>query len=214
MEYMLPEQAQIGVSLVIPITVWALECVWTQLAFFCLEMRRIDLFVHFTIPCKLAVVLSFVRTITLDTFGSLDMAWQYCMSPLPVVLVLRNTRIHVGSSNCCDVPSYIEAPVNKTLCLTATLNVPNVNPDNRHIRFRWNLDDLWFWYNVRRGSHRGGSLQNVLGGERTCGTTLASAYVLRCLSATWLQLQMIGRSLRWKWVLNGVSPLNTGDRVQ
>ena len=36
---------------------------------------------------------------------------------------------------------------------------------------------------VRRGSHRGGSPQNVLGDERTCGTTLASAYVLRRLSA-------------------------------
>ena len=43
---------------------------------------------------------------------------------------------------------------------------------------------------VRRGSHRGGSPQNVLGDERTCGTTLASAYVLRRLSAAWSQLQM------------------------
>ena len=43
---------------------------------------------------------------------------------------------------------------------------------------------------VRRGSHRGGSPQNVLGDKRTCGTTLASAYVLRCLSAAWSQLQM------------------------
>ena len=43
---------------------------------------------------------------------------------------------------------------------------------------------------VRRGSHRGGSLQNGLGDERTCGTTLASAYVLCRLSATWSQLQM------------------------
>ena len=43
---------------------------------------------------------------------------------------------------------------------------------------------------VRHGSHRGGSLQNVLGDERTCGTTLASAYVLRRLSAAWSQLQM------------------------
>ena len=43
---------------------------------------------------------------------------------------------------------------------------------------------------VRRGSHWGGSPQNVLRDERTCGTTLASAYVLRCLSAAWSQLQM------------------------
>ena len=67
---------------------------------------------------------------------------------------------------------------------------------------------------VRRGSHRGESLQNELGDERTCGMTLASAYVLRRLSATWSQLQMKERKSEWKWVLIGVSPLNTGDRVQ
>ena len=43
---------------------------------------------------------------------------------------------------------------------------------------------------VRHGSHRGGSPQNVLRDEQTCGTTLASAYVLRRLSAAWSQLQM------------------------
>ena len=47
---------------------------------------------------------------------------------------------------------------------------------------------------VRCSSHQGGSPQNVLGDERTCGTTLASAYVLCCLSAMWLQLQMKERS--------------------
>ena len=47
---------------------------------------------------------------------------------------------------------------------------------------------------VRRGSHRGGSPQDVLGDERTCGTTLASAYVLCRLSAAWSQLQMKERS--------------------
>jgi len=51
---------------------------------------------------------------------------------------------------------------------------------------------------VRHGSHWGGSLQNGLGDEQTYRMTLASAYVLHCLSATWLQLQMIGRSLRWE----------------
>ena len=47
---------------------------------------------------------------------------------------------------------------------------------------------------VRRGSHRGGSPQDVLGDEWTCGTTLASAYVLHRLSAAWSQLQMKERS--------------------
>jgi len=43
---------------------------------------------------------------------------------------------------------------------------------------------------VRCSSHWGGSPQNGLGDEWTCGMTLALAYVLRCLSAAWSQLQI------------------------
>jgi len=43
---------------------------------------------------------------------------------------------------------------------------------------------------IRHSSHWGGSPQNGLGDEWTCGTTLASAYVLCRLSAAWSQLQM------------------------
>ena len=46
---------------------------------------------------------------------------------------------------------------------------------------------------VRHGSHWDGSLQNRLGDEWTCGMTLALVYMLCCLSAVWLQLQMKGR---------------------
>ena len=52
--------------------------------------------------------------------------------------------------------------------------------------------------NVRHGSHWGGSPQNGLGDERTCGTTLASAYVLRRLSAAWSQLQIKERESEWE----------------
>jgi len=41
---------------------------------------------------------------------------------------------------------------------------------------------------VRCGLHRDGSPQNRLGDIWTCEITLASAYVLYCLSVTWLQL--------------------------
>jgi len=51
---------------------------------------------------------------------------------------------------------------------------------------------------VRHSSHRGGSLQNGLRDEWTCGMTLASAYVLHHLSAAWLQLQMKGRKSKWE----------------
>ena len=61
-----------------------------------------------------------------------------------------------------------------------------------------NFSFQMFCNNVRCGSHRGGSPQNGLGDERTCGMTLASAYVLRCLSAVWSQLQMKERKSEWK----------------
>ena len=51
---------------------------------------------------------------------------------------------------------------------------------------------------VGRSSHWGGSLQNRLRDEWTCGMTLALAYVLRCLSAVWSQLQIMGESPRWE----------------
>jgi len=47
--------------------------------------------------------------------------------------------------------------------------------------------------------HTGGeSPQDGLGDVWTCGTTLASAYMLCHLSAVWSQLQMKGRSPRWE----------------
>jgi len=54
---------------------------------------------------------------------------------------------------------------------------------------------------VRCSSYWGRSPQNGLGDKWTCGTTLASAYVLRHLSAV----------CEWEGVLIGVLPLNTGD---
>jgi len=117
-------------------TVGALKCVWTWFAFFCLKVRRIDLLVCFAISPKLMVVLSLVKTIAFDIFGFLDMAGQSCMSPLPAVLTLRNSWIHIGFLNCHDKPPYIKTPVYKTLSLTATLDIPNVNPNDQHIRLR------------------------------------------------------------------------------
>ena len=60
---------------------------------------------------------------------------------LPTILILRNTGVHVGFSDGCDVLSYIETFVNRTLSLCTILKVPNVNLYNRHIRLGESLDD-------------------------------------------------------------------------
>ena len=61
------------------------------------------------------------------------------------ILTLKDTRIHVGSSNNCNKPPYIETSVNKTFSLTSALNIPDVNPNNWYIRLRWNFDNTQFW---------------------------------------------------------------------
>ena len=42
------------------------------------------------------------------------------------------------------------------------------------------------------------SPQDKLEDMQTYKTTLASVYILYCLSAMWLQLQIIGKSLKWE----------------
>jgi len=55
------------------------------------------------------------------------------VSSLPTILVSKNARVHVGSLNGCNVLSYIEAFINKTLSFCTVLRVSNVNPYNSHI---------------------------------------------------------------------------------
>jgi len=59
----------------------------------------------------------------------------------------------------------------------------------------------WFVMVVRHGSHQEVKVHEVGLVMWTCRMTLASAYVLHCLSAMWSQLQRSKWSLRWRWVL-------------
>jgi len=115
-------------------TVGALEGMRIWFAFFCLEVRGISFLIHFATLPKLTMVFSLVRAIALDTLRALDTAEYSHMSPLPAILALRDARVHVGSLNSYNKPPYIETPINKTFNLTSALNIPDVNPNNRHIR--------------------------------------------------------------------------------
>jgi len=64
------------------------------------------------------------------------------MTPFPTILALRNSQIHISSPNCSNEASYIEASVYDLFCVGTALRVPNVNPDNRHVRFIEDLDDV------------------------------------------------------------------------
>ena len=66
------------------------------------------------------------------------------------------------------------------------------------IKRYYRLNKLRLESYVRRGLHQGGSPQNGLGDVQTCGMTLASAYMLRHLSAIWSQLQIKERKSEWE----------------
>ena len=55
------------------------------------------------------------------------------MSPYPTIYTLCNTRVHVGSSDCSDILSHIKVLIDKAFSLTSTLNIPDINPNNRYV---------------------------------------------------------------------------------
>ena len=63
--------------------------------------------------------------------------------PFPAVFALRDARIHVSTSNCGNMLTYIKSSVNLTLGFSTILGVPNVNPDDSHVRFWRSFDDVW-----------------------------------------------------------------------
>jgi len=60
----------------------------------------------------------------------------------PTILALWNSWIHVGSSNSSDKASHIEVSVDDFFCVSITLRVPDINPDDGHVGFGGNLDDI------------------------------------------------------------------------
>jgi len=111
----------------------ALERMWARITFLSFKPRRIQFGVSFTIPSKLAIMLSHIRAIAFYAFGSLDIANSCQITPLLTILALRDTRIHVGAPHHRNDTSYIETPVNNFLSIVTILDVPYVNPDNSHV---------------------------------------------------------------------------------
>ena len=90
------------------------------------------------------MVLRFVWTIALDAFSSLNATQKGRMSPLPAILALGDSQIHIRTSNCGDVIAHIEAPVNEKFSVFSTFNIPDVDPNNGHIRFRRDFNNSRF----------------------------------------------------------------------
>ena len=76
-----------------------------------------------------------MRPIALYTFGPLNMTYACCVLPLPTILALQDTQIHVSFVNHSNIASYVEVSVNNFLGVGPVLCVPNVDPNNGHIGF-------------------------------------------------------------------------------
>ena len=127
------EETHIAISLVIPFVVDTLEAVWTWLITLYFKSWRISLEVYFATLYKISIVFYLMRAIIFDAFESMYMAHEYCIAPLPAVLILGYSWIHVSIFNCSNIASYIEASVNQTFGIDTALDILYVDPNYSHI---------------------------------------------------------------------------------
>ena len=66
------------------------------------------------------------------------------VAPLPTVLALRDTWVHVGTSNGSDVASNIEVSVDDVLSYRTALGIPDVHPNHCLVGFGGRFDDTRF----------------------------------------------------------------------
>jgi len=143
-EAMPPKWTVVGVGLVISFAVGALEGVRAWFALFGFKSGGINFSIRFTTPTEFSMMFRFVRPVAFDAFGSLESTRECGVTPFPAIFTLRDSRIHVCSSNRCDMVAHIEAPVNEKFSVLPALHIPDVNPNDGHIGFWRDFDDPWF----------------------------------------------------------------------
>ena len=141
-ESVFSEQIVITICLVITLAVDIFERVSIWFSFLCFKPQKIHLEIGFAILCYFSVIFQFVWTIVFLTFWSMHVTCICNVTPLPAVLVLRNAKVYIGSSNCSNIAFYIEACVDKAFCFHTILRIPNVDPYHSHVRFGWCLDNM------------------------------------------------------------------------
>ena len=72
------------------------------------------------------------------------------MAPLPAVVALRDSRVHVGGSDGGNVPAKVEGMIYQQLCFGFILRIPDVKPDDGHVEFGRGLDDPGLCCEVHR----------------------------------------------------------------
>ena len=147
-----------------------------------------------------------MRTITLSTFGSLNMT-DFCQIPLlPTILALRDVWIHVGSSYYSNNVSNVEMSINNLFSIITILSIPNIYLDNRHVWLGRNLDNGWFWC-------KDNIVENVVIFENTFDilrSDICVWFINKVQNAYYFELRLgLGKPRRsnaviigWEWVLD------------
>ena len=130
---MLSEWTIVIVSLVFSFAINIFEKVSIRLFFLSFEFKSVSFKVSLITLCYFPVMFNSMRTIILLVFSIIYTISKSGMFPLLVIFVLRNARVHISSLDNCNILSYIEIFVNKTLSLCTILRVPNIDLYNSYI---------------------------------------------------------------------------------
>jgi len=88
--------------------------------------------VYLVIPGKVMMIINLVRSIAFDTVKFLGSTYKDGVFLLPTVLTLKDTGIYICFPNCY-MAFYIKASVDQRFSRSITLQVPYINPNNRHV---------------------------------------------------------------------------------
>jgi len=84
-----------------------------------------------------------MRSVVFDILRALDPAEFHCMILLPAVFTLRNAWVHICFTNHYNEAPNVKASVNQAFSLRTTLDIPDIDLNDRHVRFRGDLDNSW-----------------------------------------------------------------------
>ena len=79
------------------------------------------------------MVFSQVQSIAFNILRALYSARVSRVTSFPTLLVLWNAQVHVCLWNSCNITTDIEASIDKSSCIHATLRVPDIKPYNGHV---------------------------------------------------------------------------------
>ena len=137
---MLPEWTTIVIYLIFALVIDILEWISIRFFFFCFKSGKICFKVCLTTLHHFPVMFNFIRTVIFLVFETIY------ITLLLTILILRNAKIHAGSSNSSNMMIYIEVSVNKIFCFCTILRIANIDSYNSHIWFRRYLNKMWIRY--------------------------------------------------------------------